>query len=145
MRHDSPLFVLGLLLLFSSCGSLEGPVDTVTGSAGDVCLKNPAPTEDDLVETTGDAQKFYYALNFEDLDLDRMYGEVDFSFCYSGGASVKSTSVLGKAGGVGGHVPMPRNLSEGDEVWIRFRVFFPLGYEFNSCIRKGLIGCVIFT
>lgn len=62
----------------------------------------------------------------------------------SGNKSCKFSVRKGGTGWGGGFVP-PKNLIKGDEVWIRFRLFIPDGFDFNAYSDGNYLKFIRFT
>ena len=108
----------------------------------DGCMVAPLPIESDLVEAApSDSDDFFYMANFEDTDKSGIKGEITSTRCYSGEQSIDSRSRTGSAYSTVGAIRLPRNVKDGEELWLRLRVFFPENYIFSSCQRLGLANC----
>lgn len=105
------------------------------------CPNNTQPTENDLVYSSTKSNEFFMNVDFEDNFQANLKGTATDSHCYSGNRALDSRSVTGKAFSTGGSIALPYGVGQGEEVRIRFRVFFPENYKFSSCIQLGLPGC----
>lgn len=107
------------------------------------CLKKSNLTESNLVYDSGNSKEFFINLDFEDDNQANLKGSPTESHCYSGQRALDSRSITGKAFSTGGSIKLPQGVGLGEEIRIRFRVFFPEDYKFNSCISLGLSGCEV--
>lgn len=115
------------------------PAEPIT----EACPKKANTNENDLVYNSGNSSEFFINLDFEDDNQANLKGSPTESYCYSGQRALDSRSITGKAFSTGGSVRLPQGVGLGEEIRIRFRVFFPENYKFESCKSLGLPGCEV--